>query len=955
MVYNSDHCIPSVCKKYLACTSAVQFLYYLVLYYYVDKSKQRKNSSNDYLFYVILVPSILGLILGILVGLVVISMEKVPTECENVLSLYSMYLSEIYSKQKSIDDKLNLVAFEYYIPLVIVKRQKVNKAEADELTRMTLHGGPDDIMQVKEKLELQDLFKPVSGDTIKFLLIHGAPGIGKSTLALHIARNWQLLTNYSIAILVRLRESTSQSAEQIDDLYIKKTSSDMNKIQNCIDEANGEGVLWILDGFDELPFAQQRDTESVYHQLLRGKILPSSTVVITSRHSATTKLKQYLDFVGSKHVEIVGFSREQIDDYVSLAFENESQDMLSNFTEYYSKNPVIKSLMYVPLNTAIISFVFRTHFDSSKLFPHTMTGLYSRLVCILMRRHKSQPLHDHRIPDSLVTEEDIRKLPEKEQESFRKLTELAYQGIVSGKYIFSEDNLDHLGLMNNVSSLSGSGGTDCSYNFFHMTLQEYLAALYVSQFSYLVETVTHKEVVVTFFFGISSEMKNRNHSALDFAYTNHYRWYLRLLYEFPEYKKPHSLVSFHHGVDDVRPSDFYIAGYLISQFALSIECVILAYNNFEEVEMLVSGLNSEDSAASLLRFGKIGELLIECTAMEKSTSCVASSSSSNTLSKLLHSSKFMKGSISISLHDSSCLVLTHFVPANAFTRLKVNIAFYIDQSTDDSKELIKHVANNALVTDVVLKHNVPDLQAISQFVSSSSIRSVHLSAQNLNDEFDTVSEFFSNSNLQQLILEDCQVSVELLHTILSGKDLTHLEITSIEENYDSILDTLFCSSSLHYLGIPISAEAVQYDFVGLQNNKNIQSLKLLLNTCELVSTLAEAITSKNNSLIHLDVVIETAADIDECLNFLSLIVVQSTAPLSVLSIQLNTFVLDDFFEFSSESLVKLVESAMQKPTENTFQLQLGPYLYQKIPDQMEYLNKIVIKESSPCHNSNDEI
>ena len=118
-----------------------------------------------------------------------------------------------------------------------------------------------------------------------------------------------------------------------------------------VSKNQGSGILFILDGFDELPKSLQR--ESYLLDLIDGDVLPESTVLITSRPSATGELLQNSQPV-QKHVEILGFTEESIEDYASSVFSSEPE-RLEKFKTYISaSNPAINSLMYVPLNAAII-------------------------------------------------------------------------------------------------------------------------------------------------------------------------------------------------------------------------------------------------------------------------------------------------------------------------------------------------------------------------------------------------------------------------------------------------------------------------------------------------------------------------------------------------------------------------------------------------------------------------
>ena len=190
-----------------------------------------------------------------------------PPECKHDVTEHAKSLTDSYKNLKPVDDVLNYVRTQYYISLVIVKRQSVTRTDADKRTLATLNGGPDEIMKKKGHLDLIDLFKPVSDERLDFILVNGAPGIGKSTLALEIARTWPSLTNYSIAILVRFREPRYQNSTTFYDLYPERTP---DKVKRCIESVQGEGVLWILDGFDELPLEKQ--DQSIYKQLFEKKV-----------------------------------------------------------------------------------------------------------------------------------------------------------------------------------------------------------------------------------------------------------------------------------------------------------------------------------------------------------------------------------------------------------------------------------------------------------------------------------------------------------------------------------------------------------------------------------------------------------------------------------------------------------------------------------------------------------
>ena len=73
---------------------------------------------------------------------------------------------------------------------------------------------------------------------------------------------------------------------------------------------NGKGVFFVFDGFDEFPanLRTSMDTSAIM-KVINGTFLPRSTIVITSRPSATACLQPPLESVNAKHI---GFAEVEI-------------------------------------------------------------------------------------------------------------------------------------------------------------------------------------------------------------------------------------------------------------------------------------------------------------------------------------------------------------------------------------------------------------------------------------------------------------------------------------------------------------------------------------------------------------------------------------------------------------------------------------------------------------------
>ena len=236
-------------------------------------------------------------------------------------------------------------------------------------------------------------------------------------------------------------------------------------------DSQGRGVLFILDGFDELP--KQLQQKGFLLDLIKGIVLPESTVLVTSRPSATGELFTSCRHQIQKYVEVLGFTQQSVHAYASIIFSSEPEN-LERFIAYISasNNPAINSLMYVPLNAAIVVEIFRDS-KSKKLLPHTLTELYTQLCLTILNRY----LKIH-YPSVIV--EKFEDLPPDLYQHFLRLSEMAFEGVENKDVILHaiSSDLTHFGFLDAVPALYGGGGV--SYNFFHLTVQEFFAAYHIS-------------------------------------------------------------------------------------------------------------------------------------------------------------------------------------------------------------------------------------------------------------------------------------------------------------------------------------------------------------------------------------------------------------------------------------------------------------------------------------------
>ena len=366
-----------------------------------------------------------------------------------------------------------------FIKLALVKKKKVSRTQADDFTRLTLQGDIDQILQVKEPINMDDILK--ADDKVRLVVVEGAPGIGKSTLAWELCRQWptlESLKRFSLVVLLRLREEGVQSATDISDLFPCGDDPDLSSlVAQKVRGENGNGVLFVFDGFDEFP-SELRKKSLVMDIISGAKYLPKATVLVTSRPSASAQLQALLQTRIGKHIEVVGFSEKEIFEFAQSVFGD--TNLFTNFCAYLSANQVVKGMMYNPLNCAILVGVYQDTYESGKPVPHTQTQLYTELTLCLLSRFLSatgDPLASE-LPDNL---ED---LPHDSYlyQCLLKIGLLAFMGKLSEEVIFKQlpKGCSDLGLLVKHTALY-TRKESTTYNFFHLTLQEYMSAFYISQ------------------------------------------------------------------------------------------------------------------------------------------------------------------------------------------------------------------------------------------------------------------------------------------------------------------------------------------------------------------------------------------------------------------------------------------------------------------------------------------
>ena len=384
-------------------------------------------------------------------------------------SSYHEYLKSLYNRDAIRPDKWPPTPSRGYTSLAVVEGGDRCR---DDYIGHTLQGDIKELVKNRKNISVHQILEVEGQSTPGLVLIEGAPGIGKSTLAWELCRKWEefsCMQQYSLVVLLRLREEEVQKVGNIGQLFFSYESDDKDTLVKEVLKGQGKGILFILDGFDELPKALQQ--KGFLLNLIKGLVLPASTVLVTSRPSATAEL--LTSCLPQKRVEILGFTQESVEAYARSIFSSDPTK-LEKFLAYISisNNPAINSLMYVPLNAAIIVQIYQHSYycSNSATLPHTLTELYTQLCTTVLRRH-----------DHISAADTLQDLPTPLHKQFLQLCEIAFEGIKNEEVIFHgvPQNLVQFGFLDSVSALYGAGRV--SYNFLHLTIQEFLAAYHISQ------------------------------------------------------------------------------------------------------------------------------------------------------------------------------------------------------------------------------------------------------------------------------------------------------------------------------------------------------------------------------------------------------------------------------------------------------------------------------------------
>jgi len=784
-----------------------------------------------------------------------------PYNSASAVDDYASYLMSLYTREKQpIYDKWPQVKSKEYINLALIEKEDITKPEADQFMRNTIHGNIDDIRKSKRAMDIDQIAQLPDGSLPKCILVEGGPGVGKSTFAWKLCRMWgkrKLLQQYQLVVLLRLRDKNVQAAKSIPDLFWYHQHHIQKAVVKEIEGTGGKGVLLLFEGYDELP-EELRVKCSISLEVITGRELPEATVLITSRPWASEFLHKECKRHLSQHVEILGFTQENIQSYLQSAITNDLS-LLTDLKKYISFYPHINSLMYIPLNCAIVVEIYRNSREHKTLVPKTITELYSSLVRSLLLRY----LYDH--PVYCKTKRwrllSFSDLPQDVYQQLCELGRIAYDGILHNQQVIFcnlPEGFETLDLMQCVPELYVDEGTAVSYNFLHLTVQEYLAAFHLSH-QPVEEQIKHFRVYK------SSNKHHHFHMVLQFLCG------VRKFIGYPSeeldrlcLKTSSSTSAVHEVTFDTLKQLFEAQNSIVTAqlLGLSVIQLIEPYDEVTLFDCFVLGYCVSHSNCSwkiALRFHNIGDEGVELLvrgAVEEETHCRGTFSEINlsmngiTSKGVQHLLGFPKQIIhelkALNLHSNdfdseSCTALAHLIPYVPHLK-KLNLFNNTNIGQGGLVSLIESLTAHSSLEELGLTHTrigVVDCQAVGELLSSSkSLKELGIGSYGLPPEAveHIISGLLHNNTLQWLYMNDSHFSLQntisLASVLQTNCTLVHLYLAQcdIDSGGAHRLASALCTNDtlqeLYLERNPIGVEGAAAFSEMLLKNKSLKVLNL---------------------------------------------------------------------------------------------------------------------------------
>ncbi|KAM9337142.1 protein NLRC3-like [Symphorus nematophorus] len=345
-------------------------------------------------------------------------------------------------------------------------------------------------------IKCSDIFKasPYQQRRIRVVLTNGVAGVGKTFSVQKFTLDWaEGLENQDVGLLILLsfRELNLIKDEQFSLLRL------LHVFHPTLQKVTAEKLavcklLFIFDGLDEsrlsLDFnnsevvsdvTQESSVNVLLTNLIKGNLLPSALVWITSRPAAANQIPpSCVDRV----TEVRGFTDAQKEEYFRRRSSDE--DLSSRIISHIKTSRSLHIMCLIPVFCWITATVLEHMLTTEQrgALPKTLTDLYSHFLLVQTKRKKQK--YDE------GQETSPQQLTEADREVLLKLGRLAFEHLEEGNIMFYQEDLERCGLDVTDASVYSGVCTEIFkresvifqktvYCFVHLSVQEFLAAVYM--------------------------------------------------------------------------------------------------------------------------------------------------------------------------------------------------------------------------------------------------------------------------------------------------------------------------------------------------------------------------------------------------------------------------------------------------------------------------------------------
>ena len=647
--------------------------------------------------------------------------------------------------------------------------------------------------------EFAEILTPLeTSDDPQFILIEGAPGIGKTLLLREISYHWgkhQILQKFKLVLLVCLRDPAVQKMSFVDDLlqlFCKRDRRATEIASTCSDYLsanNGEDLALLFDGYDEYPERLRKD--SLIADILEREVLPNCGLIVSSRPHASVGLRGQ----ATVRVDILGFTEAEREQYIKESMKGKQQK-IDELTQYLEDHSTISSLCFVPFNIVVLVYLYKQGVS----LPQTSAELYNYFICLTVRRHLAK--HGHR---SNITQ--LSDLPEPYNKIIQQLSKLSLEALNDDKLTFTSDEIKaaYPALTAIPGTITGFGLLQAvehsgliettTFNFLHFSIQEYLAAYHIANLP------ADEELKI---------IKEKFWSAIHF---NMFSIYVSLT----KGQRP----SFKHFLCGGNKSTIISDKFLNNQ----LQCILL-YRRFHEAGNVDICKTIEQSVKFCNKEINLGDTTLTASYVE----CVT----------VFLTSSFHKEWVWLNL--SGCYIQDHglyILYRGLFHRSSVTIDWLnLDNNglTTQSSSLISGITIKCKVKQLVINDTIADNVQLYSILSSVStmLEALHMTYSNLSTRgaIALFTALKDNNKLKELSIGDNAITDDACDAITAALEknnclvelyMDHNPLTG--EAIVNIVNSLKVNNSLAVLCIPECPEDIKQMISSLQEviNKSRES------------------------------------------------------------------------------------------------------------------------------------